>query len=210
MRRVHARDYDLKGPVVTALKTQDKALAPLFETVGDLRVVGFDDPFLCLVFFVLNQQISLKAAKTLYARLLGEGFDTPETFRQATQASLRALGISTAKITCLQAVATACYAPWFVQMENTSHERIERELLSIRGLGVWTVSMFRMFYLLDEDVFTTGDLGLRHALRLVLKQPAMSEADMVARSARWRPYRSVVAHYLWAFREGSDSVMPIR
>ena len=199
------RDYQIDGPEVTAIKQCDPALIPLFDTVGNLRVVGYDDPFLCIMFFVLNQQISLKAAKTVYDRLMVHGIVTPESVLRVSDPALRALGLTTAKVTCLKSLAAATATAWFQNLALLPRSEVERHLLALPGIGPWTVAMFNLFYRFDEDVFTTTDLGLRQALRVVLNNPEMSHQDIQVRSIRWRPYRSVVAHYLWAFREGPNS-----
>lgn len=199
------RTYQAEGPEVTQLKQQDQALIPLFDTVGDLQVVGFDDPFQCLMFFILNQQISLKAAKTLYERLHAHDIDTPNRVKATPEDALKALGLSKAKRTTMRSVAHAAATTWYTRIDTLRREDLEKALLALPGIGPWTVAMFLMFYRFDEDVFTVGDLGLRHALATVLNSPNMSQKAMLLRSKQWAPYRSIVAHYLWAFREGPNS-----
>ncbi len=172
-------------------------MAVVIARVGDLPVlVPTPDPFATLVRNVTGQQLSVKAAATIYARLetlLGEL--TPDTLLAAAPDALRGAGLSWAKVRTVQAIAQAARggAVDFAHLGTQDDEAVIAALLPLPGIGRWTGEMFLMFGLARPDVFSMGDLALRQGLaRLYPEQPA---AEVLA---GWQPYRTLAARYLWA------------
>lgn len=76
-------------------------------------------------------------------------------------------------------------------------EEIINMLVRIKGIGIWSAQMFLMFSLGREDVFSVLDLGLRNAAKKIYNQPELTNEQIELMSQNWKPYRSVVSHYLW-------------
>jgi len=159
-------------------------------------------PFEALVRIVAGQQLSVKAAATVFRRVqhaLG-GEVSASSLSQASPDQLRAAGLSGAK--SATAFALAEFAgrdgvrllrlleqPWPVARE---------ELLQIRGIGPWSVDMYAMFGLGNSDVFSSGDLGLRVAMELHLGMlPKQKPAVYDQRALCWSPYRTLASLHLW-------------
>jgi DNA-3-methyladenine glycosylase II len=160
------------------------------------------EPFLTLARAICGQQISVKAAQSVWNRvvLCLEEEITPEAVIRKDRKKLRACGLSDRKTEYI-----ADLAQHFV--DGKIHERnwprmddeaIIAELVDVRGIGRWTAEMFLMFNLLRPDVFPLDDLGLQKGIRLnYFKGRKISLKRMRAVGETWRPYRSVATWYLW-------------
>jgi DNA-3-methyladenine glycosylase II len=176
----------------------------LIAGVGPCTLVAEPaDPFTLLVRCVISQQISTKAARSIFDRLQaaagGPGVPMARLAR-LTEAELRACGISGPKQRALRAVTDHVSAnpdllPGIADRDDAA---IRAGLTAIKGVGPWTADMFLMFGLGRPDVLPVGDYGLRAGVRQLyrLKElPSAAELEEVA--AAWRPYRSVATWYVW-------------
>ncbi|MBZ9750853.1 DNA-3-methyladenine glycosylase 2 family protein [Deinococcus sp. HMF7604] len=175
----------------------DPVMAAVIARVGDLPVLPLtSDPFTTLVRSVTGQQLSVKAAASIYARvqtLLGAV--TPETLLAADPEALRGAGLSWAKVRTVQAIAGAAQsgAVEFAHLGTQDDEAVIAALLPLPGIGRWTAEMFLMFGLSRPDVFSLGDLALRQGLTRLY--PETQPAEVLA---AWAPYRTLAARYVWA------------
>jgi DNA-3-methyladenine glycosylase II len=162
-----------------------------------------DDPFTLLVGCVISQQISTKAARSIYARLAAavEGPPVPrDRIARMTEKQFKACGVSGPKQRTLKAVAAHVRAnPELLPgIESRDDGLIREQLTAIKGIGPWSVDMFLMFSIGRPDVLPVGDLGLRAAIRneFGLKDlPKPAEVEKIAEP--WKPYRSIATWYLW-------------
>jgi DNA-3-methyladenine glycosylase II len=157
------------------------------------------EPFLTLARAICGQQISVKAAQSVWNRVcvcLDQKI-TPEAVIATNRKNLRACGLSDRKTEYI-----ADLAQHFV--DGKIHERnwpqmddeaVIAELTDVRGIGRWTAEMFLMFNLLRPDVFPLGDLGLQKAIRISYRKKSLK--SMKALGESWRPWRSVATWYLW-------------
>ena len=181
----------------TAHLSRDPVMAGVLAQVSELPVLmPTPDPFGTLVRSVTGQQLSVKAAASIHARLVAAlGEVSAGTLLRAPGDELRAVGLSWAKVRTVKAIAEAAHtgAVDFGHLATLPDEDIITELLPLPGIGRWTVEMFLMFALARPDVFSLGDLALRQGLaRLYPHEPP------AAVLARWQPYRTLAARYLWA------------
>jgi DNA-3-methyladenine glycosylase II len=162
-----------------------------------------DDPFTLLVGCVISQQISTKAARSIFARL-AEAVGGPPVPRdriaRMTAKQFQACGVSGPKQRTLRAVAAHVRAnpDLLPGIPERDDELIREQLTTITGIGPWTVDMFLMFSLGRPDVLPVGDFGLRAAVRneFGLKElPKPPELETIGEP--WRPYRSIATWYLW-------------
>lgn len=194
-------DLDHDPEAVTATLGDDHTVGPLIAKRPGLRVVGYLDGFEAAAVTVLGQQVSLRAAGTFAGRLvarfgapLAEGlsaFPKPESVAAATPEELqRCIGLTHARARTLHALAEAC-ADGLRIHPRADHGEIRSRLLSLPGIGPWTVDYLTVRALGDRDAFVPGDLVLRRALGAVSPRAAeaMSEA--------WRPWRAYALVHLW-------------
>jgi len=188
----------------------DPRLATVIEKTGPQR---FSPPnarshFDAIARSIVYQQLSIKAAATIYARYLSllEDDPGPKQVLAVRDATFRAVGLSASKVRYLKALATAVTSGGF-ELERIavlSDEAVVQELIKLPGIGVWTAQMFLMFQLHRLDILPIHDLGIRRGLQLAygLRKPAAP--GYVARvGKKWAPYRSIASLYLWAAIEVS-------
>ncbi|MFC4639088.1 DNA-3-methyladenine glycosylase family protein [Deinococcus hohokamensis] len=177
--------------------SREPVMAELIALNGDLPVFSpTPDPFGTLVRNITGQQLSVKAADRIHARVvevLGEV--SPTAILAAGGDDLRAAGLSWAKVRTLQAMAQAAHSGQidFAHLSRLSDEEMIRELIVLPGIGRWTAEMFLMFALARPNVFSLGDLSLRQHLER--RHPNQTAAEV---QALWAPYRTLAARYIWA------------
>ncbi len=173
---------------------KDKYIGPLIKKWGSCTVkpikktLYFED----LVDAICSQQLSGKAAKTIFGRvktLLTK--ITPENILPKTDQELRDCGLSWAKVSYVKDLAEHVVGSKLkVESLNTlSDEEIITELIKVKGIGRWTAEMFLMFSLARPDILPKDDLGINKAI----KNLKISAKD----TDKWKPYRTVASWYLW-------------
>lgn len=187
------------------LGKRDRVMRKLIPRFGEARLQSRGDAFTTLERSIVGQQISVKAAQSVWTRfveLLGTPSTriSPKAVLAADAASLRGAGLSARKSEYLVDLAHhfddgRVHVRQWQQMDD---ESIIEELVSIRGIGRWTAEMFLLFELERPDVWPVDDLGVRHGWRLIHEEAA-PPAPRVLQAAgdRFRPYRSVVALFCW-------------
>ncbi len=184
------------------LRNADPELLPILEKAGKLQLPPPRENFESLVDSIVSQQLSVKAAATIFqrVRLVLENEITPSKVKAISAEQLRSAGLSGQKTTYLYALAEAFSQKpeVFNQLHELPDEEVIKTLTEIKGIGVWTAQMFLMFTLLREDVFPIGDLGIRRGMEILLfggeKQP---HETLIKRAEIWAPYRSIASLYLW-------------
>ena len=159
--------------------------------------------FLDLVESIISQQLSVKAADTIWKRfqdLFPENEITPLAVMQMNDEKIRAAGISYQKISYIKDLAKHVEESGLVfeQFDIMTDEEIITELTKVKGIGRWTAEMFLMFSMDRPDIFSYGDLGIRNAIKKLYgfaEAPTKEEAEKIAE--KWRPYRTIACRYLW-------------
>ncbi len=145
---------------------------------------------------VVGQQLSTRAARAIWHRLTAAAGDDLQAHLQcATQADLRACGLSAAKVCALGAIQAAQAAGELdpARLAGMDPRTRAGALTTIRGVGPWTADMMALFWFRDPDVWPGGDLAVRRTLqRLTAPEQPADEA-----AARFAPHRSLLARYLW-------------
>ena len=183
-------------------------MAELVDRIGPLstrqRKRGRpDDAYGALVRAITGQQLSTKAAQTIYNRLTdlyGGSTPTPQQILDTDPQELRAVGLSNAKAAYLRDLAEHVVdgeLPIDRLAELPDREVYER-LIEIKGLGRWTVDMFLMFHLGRKDILPVGDLGIRKAIQINYGLDELPNAKQMEQIAEaWRPHRTLACLYLW-------------
>ncbi|MFB6112421.1 MAG: DNA-3-methyladenine glycosylase [Halobacteriaceae archaeon] len=178
---------------------EDPDLGPLVDRYGPVTVEPAEDLFGRLVVSIVRQQVSMDAAAAIRARLFDAVTVTPAGILAAEEATLAAAGLSTQKITSLNALARAFEREdWSrATFERHSDERVRAMLMDIRGIGPWTADMALLFGLGRKDVFPVGDLGVRKAMTQLFEVDREDRDRMTVLAERWVPHRSYATKYLW-------------
>lgn len=191
------------------LKRADPVLAGVIEAVGRLPDPrdgrpGKDDHYGALVRSIVNQQLSVLAARAIYGRLterFGGRPPTPaEILAQEPEELRSAVGLSRAKVGFLRSLAEHVLAGELEleRLDELDDEAVIAELIAVKGLGEWTAHMFLMFHLERPDVLAVGDLGIRRAIERAYGLESLPEAAEIKQIAQpWRPYRTLACRYLW-------------
>jgi DNA-3-methyladenine glycosylase II len=196
----HLRDAD---PVLRDLIDQVDSGEGLGERAGR-RGMRPDDHYGALVRSIVGQQLSTKAARAIYERLLahfGGHTPSPEEVLAADPEEMRAAaGLSHAKVGFLRSLAEHVIdgSLELARLDELPDEQVTAELVAVKGLGPWTADMFLLFHLQRPDVLAVGDLGIRRAAMIAYRLEELPGPDeLTAIAEPWRPYRSVACRYLW-------------
>jgi DNA-3-methyladenine glycosylase II len=197
---------------INHLKKADPVLGTIIERVGPYKIQYREPTFQTLVRSIVYQQLSGKAALTIFNRLMDAAkVDplTPEATLRLRPARMRALGLSKQKLTYIRELArmTRDGIIDFDRYPALEDAQIIEHLTEVKGVGVWTVHMFLIFALRRHDVLPTGDLGVRMAMKKaygLAELPKPDEMEKIA--AAWRPYCSVATWYLWRSLENQGAM----
>ena len=182
---------------------QEPRFKPIFDCVGDLPIPSKPRGFIGLLESIVSQQLSTKAAKTIWLRIQSAGYDTHHQIKNASDDALRALGLSRQKIRYAKALANASVD--YDGLSTLETDAVIQSLIPIVGIGEWTAQMYALFALNHRDVFAPNDLGLQEGLRKAFDlsdRPSKKYAAQLAEP--WRPWRSVASLALWAYNDRSD------
>lgn len=193
---------------VADLRKSDPVLRGLIDKVGPLdqeaRTRGRPkDAYGALVRSIIGQQLSVKAARTIYERvaaLFGGKTPKPEQLLAADPEDLRAAGLSYSKVSFLRDLAERIVDGDLKvrRLPQLSDEEVAEQLLPVKGIGRWTVDMFLMFHLGRPDILPVGDMGIVRAVERAYELDEAPTPDVLERIAEpWRPHRTLACLYLW-------------
>jgi DNA-3-methyladenine glycosylase II len=194
------------GEATRHLARKDKALKRLIKACPEAEISSRGDAFTTLARAIVGQQISTKAADSIWARFVDcVGKVTPANVVVREATALRACGFSGQKVAYVKDLANR-FAAGEVRPRRWGRmddEAIIEELIAVKGIGRWTAEMFLMFHLMRPNVLPVGDLGLQRAMeRTYNKGKALTRDQMRVLGEPWDPYRSVATWYLWRSLEG--------
>jgi DNA-3-methyladenine glycosylase II len=195
---------------VAHLRAADPVLARLIDEHGppatgrDRARPAPSDHYGALLRAIVGQQLSTRAARSIYARVVerfGGRTPTPRELLDDDPEALRAAaGLSRAKVAFLRSLAEHVLSGELEldRLEQLGDEEILAELTAVKGIGTWSAHMFLIFQLERPDVLAVGDLGVRRAVQRAYGLPELpSAADLERLAGPWRPYRSVACRVLW-------------
>ena len=200
--------HDRIEPVAAcAHLANDPVMADIMQEVGPF--VGWppsSNPFRALSRSIIFQQLSGKAAGTIFGRFIGiwglegDAFPTPEQVLAVEEERLRAAGLSRQKMASVRSLAEH-FANGELSLTHFGRwddEEIIAHLTRVRGVGRWTAEMFLMFHLGRPDVLPVNDVGINRAMMRRYALESLPKPDDVRRiGAQWRPWATVACWYLW-------------
>lgn len=171
----------------------------------EIDISEAQSPYEALLESIAYQSISGKAAATIYARVKALGSTgrapTPQEMLRLAPRALRKAGLSGAKVLAMKDLAKKTIegvVPPLEQAQQMSDEELVERLVSVRGIGAWTVEMFLIFRLGRPDVLPIHDLGVKKGWSVAYGKKHMPRpAELLAFGERWRPYRTVASWYMW-------------
>ncbi|MGB9148931.1 MAG: DNA-3-methyladenine glycosylase [Burkholderiales bacterium] len=183
------------------LSATDPVLKKLVKSYPEVSLTSRGDPFATLARSIVGQQISVKAAQSVWNRVLEEVGDmTPKKMLKKNEPQLHACGLSGQKVTYLHDLALH-FHEGLLDPDNWNHEDDEiviGELTQVKGIGRWSAEMFLMFYLLRPNVLPLGDIGLQRAMeKHYNKSKPLTKTEMTNIAEAWQPWRSVSTWYMW-------------
>lgn len=183
-------------------RTTDPLLAELAMETQIPERPRMADPFAALVRAITGQQVSIQAAQTIYDRLAAATGPAPERVLAATEAELRACGLSGAKVASVRDLAEHVLDGRLdLDLGGVDDATAIQQLTQVRGIGVWSAKMHLLFHLERPDVCPWEDLGVRQAVIRFYGVPESDAATWLrAHHGRWSPYNSLAARVLWAAR----------
>ena len=213
--------FDLRLAMDT-LAAKDPGLAPLIKETQEFRLEkgAAENPYEVLVEAITHQSISGRAAATIFGRVKALGSNgripTPQQMLKLPRPALRKAGLSAAKILAMKDLAQKTIdgvVPTLEEARKLSDEELVHRLVSVRGVGAWTVEMFLIFRLGRPDVLPIHDLGVRKGWALTYGKKHMpAPKELLKFGERWRPYRTLASWYMWRAcqRAGQAALRKIR
>jgi DNA-3-methyladenine glycosylase II len=195
-----------------ALAKGDPTMAALIERIGKIDIEERlrrrneerpADAYGALLRSIVGQQVSTKAARAIYNRVLdlfGGRTPSPEQLLAVSEEELRGAGLSGRKVEYIRDLARHVLDGELEldRLGELDDEQVIEEIVAVRGLGRWTAEMFLLFHLERPDVLSGGDLGIRKAIQIEYGlEEIPTPQETVAFGERWSPHRSLASIYLW-------------
>jgi DNA-3-methyladenine glycosylase II len=198
--------FDL-GAACRHLAECDPCLAELIQNTAPFQMDQdpLQSPYEALLEAIVYQSISGKAAATIFARVKALGGNgrapSPERMMKLRTSALRKAGLSAAKAAAMKDLAKKTIAgvvPSLEEARKLSDEELVKRLISVRGIGAWSVEMFLIFRLGRPDVLPIHDLGVKKGWSVAYGKKHMPKPkELLQFGERWRPYRTVASWYMW-------------
>ncbi|DAC29406.1 MAG TPA: DNA-3-methyladenine glycosylase 2 family protein [Candidatus Poseidoniales archaeon] len=181
------------------LSRKDDVLHEIINEFDDLELVSRGDLFYTLIRSVVGQQISVKAASTVWSRFCERVGDIePENILSAEIEELRSCGLSQRKAEYVRGISESWSDYDSLEWKEMSDEEIIQELIKLRGVGKWTAEMILIFTMLRPDVFPIGDIGMIRGIEKSYNSgERMSRDELYAISEKWKPWRTVACCFMW-------------
>ena len=193
----------LEAALVALRALDPEAIGTMIDAAGTPPLRANDAGLEGLFKIIVSQQVSVASANAIFSRVKA-GFPdlAAADILAATEAELRACGLSAPKMKTFRAIAAAVVSGHldFAAIAAMPAEEAHDRLVTISGIGPWTADIFLLFCLGHGDAWPAGDLALQEAARLVLKRKSRPDTAAMHRIAeRWRPHRGTAARLLWAY-----------
>ena len=181
------------------LSRKDDVLHEIINEYNDLELVSRGDLFYTLIRSVIGQQISVKAASTVWSRFCERiGDIEPKNILSADIEDLRSCGLSQRKAEYVIGISESWSDYDSVEWKEMSDEEIIQKLIKLRGVGKWTAEMILIFTMLRPDVFPIGDIGMIRGIEKSYNSGGrMSLEELYAISEKWKPWRTVACCFMW-------------
>ena len=191
-------DYWEKGK--KELKKIDKNIKKIIELYEFPSLTTRENMFFTLIRSIVGQQISVKAADTVWDKIVNEAKEIrPEIIYSMDENTMRDCGLSKRKVEYMKAVSEKWLNGYDkINWHELSDEAITEKLVEKRGIGKWTAEMILIFTLMRPDIFPMGDIGAIRALEKIYnKGQKMNKEQIEEIVKKWKPWRTIATWYLW-------------
>ena len=186
---------------INHLKKRDRILGSAIDRIGPIEREVTPDPFTALVSGIVAQQISAKAAETVWSRMKERfGYISPAALASASPEEIRQCGMSLRKAGYIHGIGTAVVQGDldFSAFPHLSDSEIIGRLVPLNGVGTWTAEMLLIFSLERPDVVSWNDLAIRRGMMNLYGHETLTREQFERHRKRYSPYGSVASLYLWA------------
>ncbi len=203
--RVRTKIFEYGCREMEYLKQADKALGSAIDRIGKVERVIIPDLFPGLMYVMIGQQISLKAARTIWDRLQEYFTEViPEVLAEASVEEIQALGLPTKRAGYMKEIAQRITEGDFDlgRLYQLSDQEVIGELTKLHGIGVWTAEMLLLNSMERPDIVSFGDIAIRRGMMLLYGLDLLSREQFEEYRSRFSPYGSVASIYLWRISYG--------
>ena len=182
------------------LSKKDKVLQHIIENFGNPIIQKRAEGFSALCHIILEQQVSIASAKACYDKIfLLLGGITPETILAASDSDLRSCGVSRQKTIYLKDLASKVSSKEldFASFSTKSEAEIRAELITIKGVGNWSIEVYLMFCLQAPDIIPFGDIAIKNTIKELYDIHTLEEMESLAEN--WKPQRTLASFVIWHY-----------
>lgn len=187
------------------LKKKDKKLAEAMERIGMIEREVIPDLFTALISSIVGQQISAKAADTVWKRLVENlGEITPKKISEACIEEIQQCGMSMRKAGYIKNIGDIVMRRELnlEELSKLSDDEVSKKLSSLNGIGVWTAEMLMIFSMQRPNIVSWGDLAIRRGMMMLYHHKELDKVKFERYKKRYSPYGTVASLYLWAISAG--------
>lgn len=190
--------------------SKDRVLKKLISAVGPLKSRKNSDLYFSLLKAIVSQQLSVKAADTIWNRFLGlfkDGYPEAKKVLKLNDEQLRAVGLSYQKAGYIKNIARFSIEQTldYKKLRSKTDEELIEYLVQIKGVGRWTVEMLLMFALNRPDILPLDDLGIQNGIIRLYNLKHSNKKDLLIQMSRvaesWRPHRTLACKYIWRYKD---------
>lgn len=182
------------------LTSKDENIRFILENFGHPIIQKRDEGFASMCHIILEQQVSIESAKACYVKIHNRLQEiTPLTIQNATDEDLRNCGVSRQKISYLKDLASKVLSNQinFETFPFKTEEEIRSELITIKGVGNWSIEVYLMFCLQSPDIVPLGDIAIKNTLKELYH--CQTHEEMQSISENWKPYRTFASFTIWHY-----------
>jgi DNA-3-methyladenine glycosylase II len=186
--------------IITFLSKKDEKLKSILDNLGQPIIQKRQEGFASMCHIILEQQVSIESAKACYLKLENYLHQlTPEIIYQAPDHELKSCGISRQKIVYLKDLASKVLSNEinFESFSSKTETQIREELITIKGVGNWSIEVYLMFCLQLPDVIPLGDIAIRNTLKELYHCQTLEEMEQITN--HWKPYRTFASFLIWHY-----------
>lgn len=200
MQMVRTKIFEYGEKEMSYLKKVDPVLGEAIDRIGKIERVIIPDLFPALIYAIVGQQISLKAARTIWARIQDRfGEITPKNMAGVSAEEIRQCGMQIKKAEYIKGMAESVWKGEFDlnKLYDMSDEEAIRQLSSLSGIGVWTAENLLLNSMERPDIVSYGDIAIRRGMMKLYGLSELSKEQFSEYRRKYSPYGSVASIYLW-------------
>lgn len=182
------------------LSKKDQTLKNIISNYGHPTIEKRDEGFASMCHIILEQQVSIASAKACYVKIQNHfSFITPKIILNSNDDELASCGISRQKISYLKDLASKVISNEidFSSFSSKSEAQIRAELITVKGVGNWSIEVYLMFCLQLEDIIPLGDIAIKNTIIELYENHSFEEMQLL--SQNWKPYRTMASFILWHY-----------